>query len=1627
MVKTKILKISLILALAVLIALIFLIVSPAEAEAAVETIITDTSTIVFDMAKANVEISNTTYKGYGYVYKDGKWTYGSISGTHDPSNKYYVYQSNGDEYKAVDEGDSLKLPVYRYGINDSIFVNNTDIEKVISDWESAAILAGRAASNYRIDISCAGVDCELTIENLWSSYQNSTPGAINISGALTTDTNITINLKGDNRFHNIRYYTTKNDAATTSSLTFNSASGNGSLEGSLVVIGKQAASVSAAQGFYRFPNEGGGYTEGKSPYNTWQSVIGGLDDTTREDARGLKILGGTIYAGATKWENCSAIGGGGNGITTIAITGGSVTAVASTTGAAIGGGIAHTGSGGAGYVDISGGEVYAYNFGLPYAEVASNSGLTGMKNSTGEDVIFIPGTAIGGGSSGYNAGSYGNISISGGYVYAYSNGGSGIGGGNTVGNKNNKNTTGGKANVEISGGEVHSISGSYHIDTVKADGTAVNTVIHSGTGIGGGTSVNQNGGLGDVIISGGIIDATGIGGGGSTYKDGGDAHVTVTGGTTAADNIGGGFSETNGYSRGVVEITGGSLNSMLAIIPTNGDENVYLTRVASQKDGNASLNTEVSSLRLKSGNTLYGLKDVYTDKDGVLYLWLPENDAVLSVTENIAGSDIELEAFDELDGEINSKDIGLIRNDDGVDHYMVNVILAPFYEIYHKDGVTPFNTAVFVEQNSEFTYLVNVNKDENGEYYTVQPYVAVTDSNGNMTFQKSGTLDSVSDGKYKRTVTIDKNTQIWFEVTDSKGNRTFVIDWASGDINITKDPNVGIVIEQNGYRLEGFDGDVYVTTGGFPSANSINVDCEDREFDLYLDKINIATDKNSAISVKTGNVNLNISEYDNAISTHGGVPAISLGEKGKITIDTTGKESLKIDSVGQTPAISGTGTLVLNDEGGYLDLNKGNSTSGTAPQISVGTYEYNGSKAEYTAQLNNGEFSFDLIGYISQSGDLYDKTEMDADNKDNFYARGVRKVFTTTVNETIPIDDIYIKNGKYIVKVNATGTDQKMGDIVVVKSDGTPVDPSYYSYNEATGELTVEKEAFVDGNIFVYAATEGEIPYEAHNRTYEYDGTGHEILIIVDTNRFNVYYSLTPITVKPTDASLLNGIKRDQAGATTVYYYISAKDGIEGNYQDVYGSCTITVTEAENSFIGRLICQDVLLGNTPNPRLTSKWGEVKFKYYTKSGDVYTEVDDISVIGTHVGDVYYVKAYVDKSVSADTPTLLNYDAIETDYYIRFTVFETNVFASPDKVLHKITTPPQVIKMPANGAFTVYYETTYKTDMQLSFNVALPIGTKITFIDFSDEDKILVYYYQVDGNVINADSTDIPLGNFILMGDETKFYEGVAVNDRVCYQFCIEADAMNLSNMKLSFSDMDVITVEPLLATDAYFSGSVDDMTDTVGTVRIPLSVYSEGAPYAGQHNILSVRVNNAPDGMYIALERNSIITPAVRVDDIFIFDLGSLDIPSVTYTLILDNLVDATEYTVSADIRIRDRDKISYPLTGEKANNHMDIDVTFNQAGNIYPSIVGDKVIPTDTRELYVRVSSIERELDKMSVFIYKKDEQGTYVKYAAARFVRDEASGDLIISFGNSSLPEGSYMLELELNGKVGAEYFIVQ
>lgn len=540
--------------------------------------------IYLDLAAGDITINASTYTGYKYVKNnDDTFVSQAISGAHDAKNIYYVYQStasfNDGTYKIEDNRDKVgdingtfHRPSYPavegpYGGTWADYItNNKSVEDIIEMWDDAKNIvtehiieteerkkyamvrkAGRTHTPHKIDIS-GDITCQLTIDNIYSSYQQKAVSRTSAGLSFIpkgSNNKLYINIIGDNRLGAVHYSNTTENG---NEIIFG---GTGSLT---------VADTDFDTDFHNsFTYHGLGDNEQEYEYsgyisNHWCAAIGNND--SQDKCYGIVINSGIIFTGTTKAENCTAIGGGGNGYGGVTINGGTVTAVASTTGSAIGGGIGYNSGGGQGNVTIKNGNVYAYNF---------------------ENRWKIPSSAIGGAGSRHANGALGTVTISGGNIYAESILGTAIGGGSSA------TKQGGNAKITITGGKVVAKSG-------------------AGTGIGGGSACTHavdgssdknnpppyNGGTATIAINNSngtpIIRTSSIGGGYTNDPKGGkkgSAEISVDGGDIQAQFI----MEAGTKAKPIFKMNGGTIRNSNVIEKESTDSNDKYGGAVYMQDG----------------------------------------------------------------------------------------------------------------------------------------------------------------------------------------------------------------------------------------------------------------------------------------------------------------------------------------------------------------------------------------------------------------------------------------------------------------------------------------------------------------------------------------------------------------------------------------------------------------------------------------------------------------------------------------------------------------------------------------------------------------------------------------------------------------------------------------------------------------------------------------------------------------------------------------------------------------------------------------------------------------------------------------------------------------------------------
>ena len=499
--------------------------------------VTNSDTFYFDLALGNVKITGSTYAGWIYQKDMGKAI--RVQGKHNSANKYYVYQSS-DANRAttglVSSGE-VTVPQYdRVSGWAGYITNNDNVTDVVNAWPGKASAVGRDSTSYHVQVT-GNSTYALTIDNIWSNYceVNTSRSTAGVAFLPTGSGKMVLTYKGDNRLEALHY-----SSSSSQRLTLQGESGGDTL------------TVAAT-------NDGG---------NFWCSAIGGNDADAY--THNLYISRGTLFAGTRRQDNCTAIGAGGNGYGSVYISGTTVTAVVSSSGTAIGGGIGYHSAGGDAYVEISGGKVYAYNHGILLKDTASGSPFQGQ-------FFAVPATAIGGGSSIESDGNANTtIRITGGEVYAQSVHGAAIGGGGS----STKN--GGKANIQITGGKVTATSIAGKVYGIKDGGNDYShefLTVEAGVSIGGGTG----------HLSGGYADLT-VSGENTTVKTG-----SIGGGAASAGN-------PLGYAR--VAISGGRIQGQVVMQQTSV-ENEYCSFLMTGGTIDNSLHKQAKTASFSDGSHTY--------------------------------------------------------------------------------------------------------------------------------------------------------------------------------------------------------------------------------------------------------------------------------------------------------------------------------------------------------------------------------------------------------------------------------------------------------------------------------------------------------------------------------------------------------------------------------------------------------------------------------------------------------------------------------------------------------------------------------------------------------------------------------------------------------------------------------------------------------------------------------------------------------------------------------------------------------------------------------------------------------------------------------------------------------------
>lgn len=1160
----------------------------------------------------------------------------------------------------------------------------------------------------------------------------------------------------------------------------------------------------------------------------------GIGGNYAGNSTGLIIAGGTLRVLGQNQNGATAIGGGGNADAQISITGGSVTALCSSTGAAIGGGIGWVLRGGNADVSITGGKVYAENIGY----------------YTRGNIDF-GGVAIGSGSSKDMYGSKAVVKIGGNsQVTAYARYGNAIGSGNSydseaanaeitieenghvitnaLGGGTSKNNQGGTADIIIKDKALVDCI-DYSKITDKYDSSSDNMLGAYGIG-GGNSSETFDGGAANVNILGGTLKCNGgnIGGGDATGSgNGGNATINISGGMVQSNNIGGGYSKTYGYASSNVTITGGSINSSVSSQPTNGSENVYLTRATLYSMDAAMTNHAIKSLSGTKLTANYGLNNVKTDENGTLYIWSPSASVITSANDGSI----------DYDGSIVSKTSGILQYNSSKKFFSAKISYNKDVKLYTDEKLTSeFSGSLMVPSNTDTSFYVQAKKYNDSNYYGINLYM----SDGNTMKKISPSSVDSENGIYKYTVNITSDNYIWIESIKDNKEKKLSIDLSFGNAVLesgSKDSTNKLKV--NGYSLDNYDGDFYLTSAGLGVTNNLIV--KSGTSTITTNSL-VLSSNNSGIEIENGEVNLYSSaSNDSIISTDNS--AIYLKKDSSLNIYDTTDGSLELTTKKKNvSAIDGEGSVVINKKDGFLILNSGEGTT----SIRADDYTYNAenkisnSILPYTITLANREF----VGFISSysgTNKIYDSSyKHTTTSNSSFKAIGVEYI-----NYGDEVITHSIVNDNLVFNISNIGEDKVLTTHVKNGNSLLENNTNYvWQQNTTSGVLTINGDAITEHLITAFVEEEElAIVVDAVNKTYNYDGSNHsiDVRVVFPTIGVKLEYCTD------SDCFLEDGSKNvsanwteDKPSLSTVGVHNISWNASSPGYKDKGGVNTLTINKADNYFTsGGVMIESISKGDTLNPKATSKYGTPYFEYSSAYTGGYTTTPP-----TDAG-IYYVRAVVNETNE--------YKGIVSDA-VAFFIDDPTVYTLGINSWDKINTlgaqKSTIVKASINGEASMLMNFNYVPDtnngnyISFVFSNNLPVGTVLSLVDFTNGDNYEIYYY-----VVEKETNTVYSNQFMKIGTTTKksFEVGESgIVKNILYQLNIKySEDVSSSTLRIvkNVDNKDLTLITPIsIRNTSKITENINNSTVTmsdnnhVATISTTINNLNEFSNYT---NVLNV--------------------------------------------------------------------------------------------------------------------------------------------------------------------------------------------
>lgn len=543
-------------------------------------------------------------------------------------------------------------------------------------------------------------------------------------------------------------------------------------------------------------------------------------------------------------------------------------------------------------------------------------------------------------------------------------------------------------------------------------------------------------------------------------------------------------------------------------------------------------------------------------------------------------------------------------------------------------------------------------------------------------------------------------------------------------ISITK--GIKINIDGSGYDIFDISGSIFGSGNASSTTGYSYIDIKnygtstDIKKNISIQRANIVTLDNSFISLSGATDRTN--EYSSVLFTFSRVDELKLINSSSLYLEKGANLLKKISSLALIDGNEVKATASIDNENGTFNRNVNNriymlegENLNVATNESVTTYgEVSGMTffGMYLKDRNGTPITalYSDYGYgeVVSSGDIY------------YFTSGSYVLGRHNVNHDITVDGFY-----------SNYADEEGNNSIVIKYiEPTPEDSNFYMW--VIGESVVSYDVSLTASKYSTLGT-----YELSLLNYAKENTTFSVLG-VNFNNLSEDIKLIPYSDIPRVAS-----SNDEANTV---FGLSMKSG----QNLITKGTTNFVTEGDSDIIGTTSYIGENTSNVPS-----------FIFYLYHSKNLTETGNIGTVTISLVSITPID-----DLNNDVERLnINVDLSKA-------LYNTNDYEgtiTPGKEYEMFAT--NTVNITTNSSFSTYYSLFMNSDTNpykdgyhraLVSTYAFPINTKITMIDFAEEDKPVYYYYVVNNDDYNASlleynqygEVSYKLSKFIKMGSTSS---------------------------------------------------------------------------------------------------------------------------------------------------------------------------------------------------------------------------------------------------------------------------------